>query len=74
MKFLHFTVFLVIIIFCSININSEIEAKRQRGSQIKFCKLDVFLECLFEPLAYFTSQANGSGIANSDEEMEQFCL
>ena len=43
--------------------------------KIKFCKLDVLMdECLIEPLSYFTSQSNGTGIVRNDEEMKQFCL
>lgn len=46
----------------------------RRKPKIKFCKWDMFINCMFEPLAYFTSQPNGSGIVNSEEEMEQYCL
>ena len=42
--------------------------------KLKFCKLDMFFECFNEPIAYFTSQPNGTGFARTEEEYEQFCL
>lgn len=42
--------------------------------KLKFCKPEMLLECGIEPNAMFTSTQNGSGIVNSDDEMEQFCL
>lgn len=42
--------------------------------KLKFCKADVVLECGIEPNAIFTSTENGSGIVNSQEDMEQFCF
>ena len=41
--------------------------------KLKYCKIDVALECAIEPNALFTSTENGSGIVNSQEDMEQFC-
>lgn len=50
---------------------SSVDARKRK---YKFCKLDNLLECFNEPIAYFTSQANGTGIAANDEEFEQYCL
>lgn len=50
---------------------SSVDARRRK---YKFCKMDNLLECFNEPIAYFTSQANGTGIAANDEEFEQYCL
>ena len=42
--------------------------------KFKFCKLDYLLECFIEPIKYFTSQNNGTGLPANDEMFEQFCL
>lgn len=47
---------------------------RKSLRKLKYCKADVVLECGIEPNAIFTSTENGSGIVNSQEDMEQFCF
>lgn len=52
----------------------EANRKRLTKKRLKFCKLDNFFECQFEQLAFLTHQGFGTGIADNDEEYEQFCL
>lgn len=47
---------------------------RKSLRKLKYCKADVLLECGIEPNAFLTSTENGSGIVNSQEDMEQFCF
>lgn len=47
---------------------------RTSRRKLKFCKLDVAFQCGFEVNAMFTATQNGSGIVNSQEDMEQFCF
>ena len=74
-QFYNFTIFILIleVIFFQ---TSELEAKKQQlyKRKLKLCKIDNFFNCLFEPLTYLSHQVNGTGIPNSEAEMEQFCL
>lgn len=49
----------------------SVECNKKR---FKFCKVNHLTECFAEPISYFTSQANGTGIAATDEDIEQYCL
>jgi len=57
---------------CFVLSGSAVEAKMNK--KLKFCKLDMLVECGIEPNTMFTSTQNGSGIVNSQAEMEQFCF
>lgn len=51
--------------------NPSIEAK---GRKLKFCKLDTAIECFTGPVAFLTSQENGTGVPSNTVEYEQSCL
>lgn len=68
------TIAIVLLIgFCTIQLE-DVSAKTTSRRKWKFCKLDVAFQCGFEVNAMITSTQNGSGIVNSQEEMEQFCF
>ena len=64
---------LIVSCLCILITISAVDGKMSK-KKLKFCKPEMLLECGIEPNAMFTSTQNGSGIVNSDDEMEQFCL
>lgn len=68
--FISSTIVVLFFVLCALQ---PADARTSRR-KLKFCKLDVAFQCGFEVNAMFTATQNGSGIVNSQEDMEQFCF
>lgn len=60
------------LLLCLLFSSTFVDAKKMQRE--KYCKLDRLIDCFGQPMAYFTSQQNGSGIPANNSEFEQFCL
>lgn len=72
--------FLLVIVFIS-GLWSTAEIKGSgvsfplaKRSKLKYCKVDVFLDCYFEPLFQFSHTPTGTGFPLNETEYEQWCL
>ncbi|KAH9392119.1 hypothetical protein TYRP_022144, partial [Tyrophagus putrescentiae] len=45
-----------------------------KRSKLKYCKVDVFLDCYFEPLFQFSHTPTGTGFPLNETEYEQWCF